>query len=48
MSDCREEFESEIQSCHVTYDDPDDADDLMLCIQNAKDEYEDCIEECRS
>jgi hypothetical protein len=45
-SDCRDEYESEVQSCHQRYDDPDDADDLQRCIQNAKDEYEYCVEEC--
>jgi hypothetical protein len=30
------------------YDDPDDADELRQCIQNAKDKYESCIEECDS
>jgi len=30
------------------YDEPDDADDLQQCIQNAKDEYQSCIDECTS
>ena len=30
------------------YDDPDDADDLRRCIDDAKSEYDDCLEECRS
>jgi hypothetical protein len=45
-SDCRDEYESEVDSCKLLYDDPDDAFDLQLCIQNAKDEYQSCIEEC--
>ena len=45
-SDCRDEYDSEIESCKSQYDDPDDADELRQCIQNAKDEYESCIEEC--
>ena len=47
-SDCQDEYESEVESCHQQYNDPDDADDLRQCIQNAKDEYESCIEECDS
>ena len=45
-SDCRDEYESEVDSCKLLYDDQDDAFDLQLCIQNAKDEYQSCIEEC--
>lgn len=45
-SDCRDEYESEVDSCKMLYDDPDDADDLQLCIQNARDDYDSCIEEC--
>ena len=45
-SDCRDEYESEVESCRLLYDDPDDSDDLRFCIENAKDEFESCIEEC--
>ena len=47
-SDCRDEYDSEIESCKLQYDDPDDVDELRQCIQNATDEYESCIEECNS
>ena len=47
-SDCRDEYESEVDSCKLLYDDPDDAFELQQCIQNAKDEYESCIDECDS
>jgi hypothetical protein len=47
-SDCRDEYESQVDSCKLLYDDPDDADELQRCIQNAKDEYESCIEECEN
>ena len=30
------------------YDDPDETDDLRQCIQNAKDEYQSCVEKCTS
>jgi len=45
-SNCRDNYNSEVESCKLLYDDPDDADDLQSCIQNARDEYESCIEEC--
>jgi hypothetical protein len=48
ISDCREEYDSQVQECRTQYDDPDDADELRQCIGNAKDEYDDCAEECRS
>ncbi len=47
-SDCLDEYQSEMESCKVNYDDPDDADDLRMCIDNAKSEYESCIEECEN
>lgn len=45
-SDCRDEYQSEIESCHSLHDDPDEADDLQVCLQDAKDQYDSCIEEC--
>jgi hypothetical protein len=47
-SDCLDEYQSEMESCKMTYDDSDDADDLRMCIDNAKSEYESCIEECEN
>ena len=48
ISDCRDEYESERQHCVTMYDDPDDADDLQTCLRNAREEYETCVEDCRS
>ena len=45
-SDCQEEFESAVESCKTQYDDPDDADELQTCMDNAKSEYESCINDC--
>ncbi|RPJ05561.1 MAG: hypothetical protein EHM36_08140 [Deltaproteobacteria bacterium] len=45
-SDCLEDYESEINSCKTQYEDPEDADDLRECFENAKSEYDSCIEEC--
>ena len=47
-SDCRDEYDSAIESCKSQYDEPDDADTLMSCIDDAKDEYESCIEGCHN
>jgi hypothetical protein len=46
VSDCRDDFDSEVASCRSLYDEPDDADDLQQCIQDAQDEYQSCVEEC--
>ena len=48
ISDCRDEYNSEVESCQLINDEPDDADDLRLCIENAKEQYDDCKDECTS
>jgi hypothetical protein len=48
ISDCKDEYDSAVESCKLMYDEPDDADELQQCIQNAKDEYQSCVEECTS
>ena len=48
ISDCKDNYDSEVESCKLMYDDPEEAEDLQQCIQNAKDEYESCVEECTS
>ena len=48
ISDCKDEYDSEVESCKSQYDDPEDADDLQQCIQDARDEYQSCVEECTS
>lgn len=45
-SDCREEYESEVESCEDQYDDPGDAGMLQKCIDDARREYQSCIDEC--
>ena len=45
-SDCQTEYESEITSCKAQYDDPEDADDLQSCLDNAKTEYGSCVNDC--
>ena len=48
ISDCKDDYDSEVESCRQLYDQPDDAEDLQQCIQSAKDEYQSCIDECTS
>ena len=45
-SDCHDDYDSAVESCKSTYNDPDDAAELRQCIQNAKYEYDSCVEEC--
>jgi hypothetical protein len=47
-SDCQDEYESAVESCKEQYDDPDDADMLKVCIDNAKSEYDLCIDDCEN
>jgi hypothetical protein len=42
-SDCRDEYDSAIESCKSQYDDPDDADEFQQCIQDGTDEYQSVI-----
>jgi hypothetical protein len=32
VSDCKHEYASAIDDCKVMYDDPDDSDDLEMCL----------------
>ena len=45
-SDCQKEYESMVKSCREQYDDPDDADELQICFDSAKGDYDSCIDEC--
>jgi hypothetical protein len=35
-SDCQKGYESEVESCKEQHDDPEDADMLKICIDDAK------------
>ena len=45
-SDCQDDYQSEVESCRANYDDPDDADELQICMDNAKSEYDSCVNDC--
>ena len=45
-SDCQDEYQSEVDSCKTLSDDPDEADTLETCMDDAKNQYESCIEQC--
>jgi hypothetical protein len=38
--------DSAVASCKLLYDEPEEAEDLAICIQSAKDDYQSCIEDC--
>ena len=45
--ECDGQYASEIDDCHSQYgDDPRDADDLTNCIQEARDNYRSCLDDC--
>jgi hypothetical protein len=47
--ECDGQYASEIDDCHSQYgDDPRDADDLTNCIQEARDDYRSCLDDCAS
>jgi hypothetical protein len=47
--ECDGQYASEIDDCHSQYgDDPRDADDLTNCIQEARDNYRSCLDDCAS
>lgn len=49
ISECKDEYESEVESCQMMWgDEPDDDYMLKSCIDDAKDEYDSCVEECTS
>jgi hypothetical protein len=47
VSDCKDEFDSAIRICKLLWDAPKDSDDLEMCIDSAKSQYESCIEDCK-
>ncbi len=47
-SDCKDEYESEVESCNEQYDDPGEANKLQTCIDDAKREYQSCLNECEN
>jgi hypothetical protein len=47
-SDCKDQYDSEVDSCKSIHDDPDDSEDLRMCIDSAKDDFDSCIDECEN
>ena len=47
-TDCQDTYQSAVEECHLLHDTADEADDLKMCIDDAKDEYDSCKEECDS
>jgi hypothetical protein len=47
--ECDGQYSSTIDDCRSQYrDDPADADDLVNCIQEARDDYRSCLDDCAS
>ncbi len=47
-SDCQGEYQSEVESCKTQFEDPDDANDLQACFDDATRDYQSCLEECEN
>jgi hypothetical protein len=47
-SDCEDTYQTEIEDCQLLHDDSDEADDLQMCIDDAKSEHDSCVDECNS
>jgi hypothetical protein len=45
-SDCRDQYKSDVQSCNLLNDDPEDSNILQLCMDNAINQRDSCIAEC--
>jgi hypothetical protein len=47
--ECDSSYASAVDDCHSQYgDDPADAEDLASCIRDARDDYNDCLDNCRA
>lgn len=45
--DCDDEYRAAIEDCQLQFgDEPSDADDLAMCIQDAREQYRACAEGC--
>ncbi len=45
--DCDSDYQSATENCQLMYgDNPEEAEDLSMCVQNARDEYRSCVENC--
>jgi hypothetical protein len=46
---CDASYSTDIDNCHLQYgDDPADVGDLTNCVQEAKDDYRRCLDDCNS
>ncbi len=45
-SDCQNEYELAVKSCKEQYNDPDEADELQVCLDDAKKDSDSCMDEC--
>ncbi len=47
-SDCADEYQSAREDCNNLHDDPDEADDLQICLDESKSDYDNCVEDCNN
>jgi len=48
ISDCKDEYESDVEDCSLTNDEPEDAATHKMCLDEAQADYRDCVKECQS
>jgi len=46
FSDCKDQYESEVESCKSTYNDPADPYAQGKCVTKARDEFYGCLDKC--
>lgn len=45
-TDCKDEYDSEVEDCHSMHYDADSYDERLSCIEDARGELESCEYEC--
>jgi hypothetical protein len=46
-TDCEQDYKTATEECQTTYNVTNDADQLQNCLDQAKADYEPCLEECK-
>ncbi|MEN6439740.1 MAG: hypothetical protein ABFD97_14290 [Syntrophobacter sp.] len=45
-AECREAYESAVESCQSSFTDPAGLEDLQACMESAEEAYGDCMDDC--
>jgi hypothetical protein len=43
ISDCKGQYQSDVEDCQRQNDSPDNANDLQACVDDMHDDYESCV-----